>query len=412
VPTDELLWANAQGSAADTRRAVNARSFFILGSLDSWFVLPRVILGAARETCQVAVKSPPFQPFSIAGLSITGGVCLLLMAGCGMVAAPQPPSLKLPTPVADLTGQRVGNKVELRWTMPKRATDKELLAGKQKAEVCRRAGTEPCARVGKLELAPEAPASFVDTLAAALASGAPRPLVYTVELENSSGRSAGPSNEAVTSAGAAPPRITNLSAHAAADGIVLSWTATGGNGTMRIHRERVQEKSAGKSPEKAKVPMEQTLEVTGRDEGRVLDHDAALDHIYTYTVQRIEKVTLGGHAVEVASAPSEALTINARDLFPPATPSGLQAVADPEAHAIDLSWQPDTEADVAGYRIYRREASANGVPVRVGAVEAAPAYRDTSALPGRTYEYSVSAVDRDGNESARSAEVEEGLPAQ
>ncbi|MGH9587382.1 MAG: hypothetical protein ACRD3F_10550, partial [Acidobacteriaceae bacterium] len=52
---------------------------------------------------------------SVVGVLLAPACCLLLPAalGCGMVASPQPPSLKLPQPVADLTAQRVGNQVNL-----------------------------------------------------------------------------------------------------------------------------------------------------------------------------------------------------------------------------------------------------------------------------------------------------------
>lgn len=370
----------------------------------------------------MAVTLPRIQPQLVARTGLAATACLLLAAilGCGMVATPQPPSLKLPQPVSDLTAQRVGNQVSLHWTMPKRATDKVLLEGEQKAEICRREATGVCVHVGSLKLLPEAQASFTDKLPAALTSGPLRVLVYLVELQNASGRNAGPSNPAVTSGGAAPPQIASLGARAEPDGIVLNWTPTGATETIRIHRALVSSQKTETKPAKAPsnpllttkptIPSQQTLEFTGPDEGRVLDHDAALDRTYTYTLQRVEKATMEGQTVEVASAPSVSMTINARDLFPPATPSGVQAVADPEGHAIDLSWQPDTEPDLAGYRIYRRAAGSAATPARIGAVTAAPSFRDTSALPGHAYEYSVTAVDRDGNESPRSAEVEETLP--
>lgn len=326
-----------------------------------------------------------------------------------MVAAPQPPSLKLPQPVADLAAKRTGNEVALRWTMPKRTTDNVLLSGKQTAIVCRRVGSGPCAMLNAGKFAPEASASFLDHLPAALIAGTPRRLSYTVELKNQSGRSAGPSNAAITAAGAAPPPVDNLRARAQADGIVLSWVPSGIEETIRIRRILIPEKNAPK----AKIPAEQTLEFTGPDQGRVLDHDAVLDHTYSYTVQRIAKTTIQGHHVEVAGLPGKPAIINARDLFPPDTPTGLQAVADAEAHAIDLSWQPDTEADLAGYQVYRRDVGSSTPPVRVsGAMDSAPSYRDTTAQLGHTYWYSVSAVDKDGNESSRSPEVEETLPQQ
>ena len=37
----------------------------------------------------------------------------LLLAGCGAPGAPQPPSLQLPSPVADLAATRKGDKVTL-----------------------------------------------------------------------------------------------------------------------------------------------------------------------------------------------------------------------------------------------------------------------------------------------------------
>lgn len=326
-----------------------------------------------------------------------------------MVAAPQPPSLKLPEPVADLTAQRTGNLVTLGWTMPKRATDKVLLVGDQKVEVCRRVDSEPCATIGDMRFAPLATATFTDRLPGPLASGAPRLLTYTIELENHAGRTAGPSNVAVTAAGAAPEEVADLRARAQADGIMLSWTPVSGDEIVRIKRELVQKSGA----EKSSVPVEQTLEYSGKDAGGVVDRDAALDHTYTYGAQRIARRTMQGQSIEVASAPSESITIDARDVFPPVTPEGLQAVADPEARAIDLSWQPDTESDLAGYMIYRREAGSSAAPVRISpAAQPAPTFRDVNVLPGHNYEYSVSAVDHDGNESPRSAEVEESLPQQ
>lgn len=330
-----------------------------------------------------------------------------------MIAAPQPPSLKLPQRVRDLAAQRTGDQVDLRWTMPRRATDNVLLTGKQRVRICRREQGQLCTYVGDLLLAPQAAGSYSDHLPSALASGPPRVLLYTLEIENQHGRSAGPSNTAVTAAGAAPPQITGLRAQAQAQGILLSWTPEGGNETIRIHR--VLGRLLGRLPGSAntKLPAEQALEFSGEDQGRVLDTDAALDHTYTYTVWRVARVTLQSRPVQIDSAPSDPVTLDARDIFPPATPTGLEAVADPEAHSIDLSWQPDIEADLAGYTVYRRESGSAAPPVRISPpAEPAPAFRDLHVVPGAAYLYSVSAVDRDGNESSRSAEVQEMLPQQ
>ena len=338
---------------------------------------------------------------------------LLMMAGCGLPSAPLPPSLKLPEPVADLTAVRYGDDVHLHWTMPKRTTDKVLLKGAQQARICRRIETGPCETAANQPFDPDKPADFVDHLPPADTAGPPRLMTYTIDLLNHAGHSAGPSNSAITAAGAAPPRVDGLTATAQPEGIALHWKSSGGSEIFRIHRELVPQLGAPRASESAGSPAlpEQTLEVTGADKGQALDRDAALDRTYRYSVERVLQLTLDGKSFELLSAPSETITIDARDTFPPATPRDLQAVADADAHAIDLSWTPGTEPDLAGYIVYRRDTASDAAAVRISPPnEVAPSFRDANARLGHRYAYSVSAVDRDGNESPRSAEIEESLP--
>jgi hypothetical protein len=67
---------------------------------------------------------------------------------------------------------------------------------------------------------------------------------------------------------------------------------------------------------------------------------------------------------------------------------------------IDLTWAPNTDADLAGYNVYRGGVKANTELVKT------PTYRDPVTAPG-DYTYSVTAVDLRGNESAKSAEARE-----
>ena len=101
----------------------------------------------------------------------------------------------------------------------------------------------------------------------------------------------------------------------------------------------------------------------------------------------------------------------ADDVFPPAVPSGLQAVFSGPGQAafIDLIWASVTDVDLDGYNVYRHEEGA--VPVKVNSERLkTPAYRDESVVSGKKYFYSVSAVDLRGNESARSEEANEAVP--
>jgi hypothetical protein len=317
-----------------------------------------------------------------------------------------------------------------------------------------------CNPVGAVLLAAGQPASYTDILSPLLVAGPPRLLTYTVQLENHKQRSAGLSNPAYSAAGAPPPAIDSLSAQATSSGIVLHWPsqsavreagALAGGSTsppegsapradgfaplearylFRLQRTRIfaQGESANPTTEETRAgvpqPIEQTLEVPQVAHptsggtmagGWTLDHavdtDAMLNRTYQYTVERVARLKLDGHIVEVSSRVSAPATIVARDIFPPAVPQGLEAVADSQGGAIDLSWTANTDVDLAGYRVYRRVTASSEPAVQVSgtALLPNPAWRDTSVRPGVRYAYSVSATDKSGNESVRSPEVMETL---
>lgn len=75
-----------------------------------------------------------------------------------------------------------------------------------------------------------------------------------------------------------------------------------------------------------------------------------------------------------------------------------------QAATINVSWNPNTEPDLAGYRLYVGEASGQyGEPVDVGNVtghvmEITPEY-------GATYYFALTAYDTSGNESGYSDEA-------
>ncbi|MGA7339022.1 MAG: hypothetical protein WBE72_11850 [Terracidiphilus sp.] len=349
----------------------------------------------------------------------------LVLSGCGMPGAPQPPSLNLPDRVTDLSATRAGNQVALTWTMPKRNTDKLLLKDNVQARVCRRekAGGA-CLTVAMLAFAPGADAAFTETLPAAQASGAPRLLTYFVELENRKGRSAGLSNDADALAGEAPAAVTGLSAEMSKDGVLLRWTpgtAEAPPPAIRLERKlltppskpqaRTEQSPLAPPPE----PVMQTLLVReGTQQGRALDKDIRFGESYAYRAQGVAEVTLDGQKLELAGPFSPPVRIDATNIFPPDAPKGLAAVATAGdtagAAAIDLSWQPNTEADLAGYIVYRREDNSPWQRISPAQPVVGPGYHDPGVQPGRTYFYAVTAIDQEGLESARSAEAQETVP--
>jgi len=356
---------------------------------------------------------------------------VLMLAGCGTPAAPQPPSLKLPVPVADLAASRTGNQVTLTWTTPQKSTDKLLLKGSVDGFVCRKENAGACVAVGgELEFAPGAEGSFTETLPAELAAGAPRPLSYFVELKNHNGRSAGLSNAAVVLAGVAPAPVANLSAELRKTGVVLRWApmpaSKQDSSAIRLHRKLLNPPPAKPhqgeqgllTPQPELVEQNLLVDSCAREAGkggcRALDSSIRLGQVYEYRAQRVARVTMEGKTLELAGELSAPVRVEARDIFPPAVPTGLAAVAttgeNGAGNAIDLSWQPVADVDLAGYFVYRREGDGGWQRISPAAPLVPPAFHDTQVQPGHSYIYAVSSINQGRNESARSAETEESVP--
>jgi hypothetical protein len=363
---------------------------------------------------------------ALAFVLLWSGVAL---AGCGMPGAPQPPSLQLPVRVGNLSAVRTGSQVALAWSMPKRDTDKVPLKGNVTVRICRNeSGTAGCATAATLQFAPEAGGAFTDTLPPALAEGAPRVLTYFVELDNRKGRTAGLSNGAQILAGEAPAAVNGLAAAMRRDGVLVQWMPAPPAATpdaVRLVRKLVSPAAAA-TPKTAKgplaprpEPLERTLLVEpGRHLDQAVDSSIQFGETYEYRAQRVARVTVNGEALELAGPLSDPVRIAAVNVLPPAVPKGLAAVATAGAQgsgpAIDLNWQPGTEADLAGYIVYRRDADASQDSwQRISPAQpvAQPDFHDANVQPGHTYLYAVSAVDQQGHESARSAEAEDTVPA-
>jgi hypothetical protein len=163
------------------------------------------------------------------------------LTGCGSPAAPEPPSLNLPVPVANLSVARIGNTVHLTWTMPKRTTDRVGLRHPVTAAVCRATENAACTEVGTLDVAPGAQGNYADSLPSDLAQNPDRLLRYEVFLRNHAGKSAGPSNAAYSAAGRSPAAVTGLTSLMRPEGVLLGWTPISDPGRAVVIRiERVQ----------------------------------------------------------------------------------------------------------------------------------------------------------------------------
>lgn len=340
------------------------------------------------------------------------------ISGCASPGPARPPSLHLPRPATDLTATRTGNDVVLHWMTPDKTTDNLNVQPALTAEVCRELPpATACTPVKRLAVHP-GPTEASESLPSQLTADPAALLAYRVQLFNGKGRSAGLSAPAFAASGAAPPPVAGLKATPVREGAMLEWQPQPAAAAVELDRLLVQTKAPQKPSAKQPLqltpstPTEVHLRAGGQsaDPGGTIDPTAQRGETYRYTAQRVRSLTLDGHALDIRSTPSAAITAVMRDVFPPRTPTGLAAV--PSADGIDLSWEPNTEPDLAGYIVYRRQVSSTGeaigTPTRLTSTPTpAPAFSDHTAHPGQTYAYRVTAIDTAGNESPAGNEVQE-----
>lgn len=96
-----------------------------------------------------------------------------------------------------------------------------------------------------------------------------------------------------------------------------------------------------------------------------------------------------------------------QDAAPPAAPGGVAAQLQGNNASVRVTWAANSEADLAGYRVYRA-TTPEGPWTRLVSVQAAASGWTDSQLPvgADALWYAVSAYDRSGGEGARSAAVE------
>jgi hypothetical protein len=262
-----------------------------------------------------------------------------------------------------------------------------------------------------------------DPLPAGLAAEPVALLGYRVRILNPQGRSAGISRAALVPAGEAPPSVEGLRAAATRGGAMIEWQRLDSPSQVELDRTLLSIPAAKASKKSASValPDDQPVDVRlrsagdkmpAKDPGGTLDRTVVRGQRYLYRAQRIRTVEFSGNKFELRGEVSSPVTLEMTDRFAPAAPTGLAAVPGTEGSAavIDLSWQANTDADVAGYNVYRREGSSGFVRLTAQPV-LGPAFSDAKATPGNTYTYRVTAVDISGNESSPSNEVTETVKA-
>ncbi len=81
----------------------------------------------------------------------------------------------------------------------------------------------------------------------------------------------------------------------------------------------------------------------------------------------------------------------------------------PVQHTVHLSWNP-SDSSIAGYRVYRSDASGNNFQSLTSSLLSSLAYDDATVDSGATYQYAVTAVDSAGMESSYSNHATATVP--
>jgi hypothetical protein len=357
----------------------------------------------------------------------------VLGAGCGTPGIPEPPSLELARPVRDLRAVRKGHEVHLTWSVPDTTEDHQIFRHIGRTRICRGIGSpmHDCGTV-VTELPPQKTPGqrvpsrgrasksqqpippqqiYIDQLSPSLELQSPTSnLSYAVSVLNSYGRSAGLSNQVQVPSAPTLAAPINLAAHLSENGVELTWGVVQPSPSIpRVKYEyRAYRREIGSNQDvvAGEIPVSVDASPT------FLDTAFEWEKTYDYRLTILTIVDRPGGSEQVEGDDTPSVRVMAHDVFPPATPTGLQAVFSGPGQKpfIDLIWAGNGETDLAGYDVYRRDVGTELTKITTELVKT-PSFRDSNLVPGHEYFYSISAVDARGNESSRSEEASETVPA-
>jgi hypothetical protein len=313
----------------------------------------------------------------------------IYLCGCGYVGEPLYPALKIPGRVTNLSAVERGDHLEIEFAIPPLTTEGvaltqigaiELRVGPNTAEPFNADVWAASARRVAVAI-PAGPGTV--HAEAPLGDLVGKEVIVGVRASNARGRFSGWSN--LVTLAVQPPlaKPDDFTPRNVREGVQLSWRAPQ-EPSFRIYRQAENE-------------LRPAL-LASAAEQQYVDATTQYGKKYEYYVQGVN-----GAAESEIAGPA---VITPKDVFPPAVPAEVTAVAG--VNSIELAWERNSESDFRGYRIYR--ALPDGAFTRVADLVEAPNYSDKNIESGKRYRYAVSSVDQLGNESERSQPVEVAAP--
>lgn len=350
-------------------------------------------------------------------------VSIFLLASCGAPGDPAPPSPPIPAAISDLTARQSGDGALLTMTLPTRTVTNERLAEPPAVEIFRgvlKPDGKPDNKSFRLvytlpgvlldTYTNEKHIQFKDPIAPDETRANPgRAIAYRVRTRISKKKDSADSNTVLVKIFPVPERVTNLEAKVTEPAIELNWVApkkTSAGAPLdqltgyRVLRGEIDPSTAQQATQdlgQAKWKSPLTLIAPATDNA-YRDTLFEFGKTYLYVVRAVA-LAEGGAVESDDSAP---VVVTPKDTFPPSPAQNVVAAAtlpSGGSPSVDLSWSSNLENDLAGYRVYRSDAQGSRGQLLTTDLLPAPAYRDMSVQQGHRYWYSVTAVDRAGNES-------------
>src|SRR5690242_12597131 len=357
-------------------------------------------------------------------------VSIFFLCSCGAPGDPVPPSPPVAVAVSDLAAGQSGDGVELVFTLPSKTVFGEKLTASPAVEIVRGSlkpngaadaksfrvvYTIPGALVANYLVAGHV--RFTDPISPTDTKASPgTTYTYLIRTRLSKKRASADSNVVTARVFPVPQAVSSVQSQVTETAVNLTWpapTQTSAGDPLsvisgyRVYRGEIDPKApATTGKDLARMHWISPLTFLGRSTAPSYT-DAQFDFGKTYAYAVRSVITAEG--TEIESDNSEPATVTPLDTFPPAAPQDLVAAALPGAapstFVVDLSWSINLETDLAGYRVYRSEQEGvRGEPVTPDLLPT-PAFRDSFVAPGHRYWYTVTALDRAGNESGASNSV-------
>ena len=269
-------------------------------------------------------------------------------------------------------------------------------------------------------VAQAAPAAVAPAAPAAAAPGAATPrlprYLYALQVVETKGRKSMLRSPSMIELCRAPQPPTDLQLETAEGEVRLDWKP--GDATIQSAAAPAGPQPAGAPPESTpplfNVYRKQKADVRDPEtplNPAPLDAPSFIDRAFQYDVEYVYfvRATTAEKNSTCESAASPAAEVKPHDRFAPDAPTGLAVAA--EGDVIRVYWFPNSEADLGGYRVYRRASDATETAFLADVPATETSFIDSGAKRGVRYYYSVSALDTATpvNESARSEERSELL---